>query len=107
MIRFASFFVFASILAPAAKAGPVTILSSWSCTDWSKFDTSTDFRNRLVLESYVYGYLSARAVLLGTDYLKGIDMRAISQEVSRQCSFRPSGTLADVALSIAHELEGK
>jgi hypothetical protein len=107
MFRFVTFFAFASVLASAANAGTVTILSSWNCTDWSKFDTSTDFRNRLVLESYVYGYLSARAVLLGTDHLRGINMHAISQKVGRQCSLRPSDSLADVALSIAHELEGK
>ena len=59
------------------------------------------------MEFYVAGYLSARAVSLGTDHLKAVTMDGVDKEIDRQCSLRPSLRLVDISLIIAHELEGQ
>jgi hypothetical protein len=93
--------------ASAAEQGQVWTLTNWDCTGWTKAHSTDDQRVIAALEHYVAGYLSGRAVALGTNSLKGVDVAAVTTEVSRQCGFRPSANLAEISLVVAHQLEGR
>jgi hypothetical protein len=93
--------------ASAANQDQVWTLTKWNCADWTKAHSIEDKRVIAALEHYVFGYMSGRAVALGTNYLKGVDVDAITKEVSKQCSFRPSADLVEIALIVAHQVEGQ
>ena len=107
MIRFLVASVLAAVLVSPAVAGEVWTLTSWECAHWANAHKAEDKRTVAELENFVFGYLSARAVVLGTNHLKGVDTDAITKEVSRQCNFRPSADLVEIALVVAHQLEGQ
>jgi hypothetical protein len=109
MIRFlvASAFVAVFTSSAVADKDQVWTLTNFDCADWTKAHANEDKRFVAALEGYVFGYLSARAVLLGTNHLKGIDVDAVTKEVSRQCSFRPAANLGEISLVVAHQLEGQ
>ncbi len=109
MIRFLVASVFVAVLASSAVADQdqVWTLTSFDCADWTKAHANEDKRFIAALEGYVFGYLSARAVVLGTNHLKGVDVGAVTKEVGRQCNFRPSANLGEIALVVAHQLEGQ
>ena len=108
MIRFLVAFVSVAVFSsPAVADKEVWTLTDWDCGHWAKAHTAEDKRAIAALENYVFGYLSARAVVLGTNHLKGVDVDAITKEVSRQCNFRPSASLVEIALIVAHQLEGQ
>jgi hypothetical protein len=109
MIKFLVAFASAVVIASSASMAQdrVWTSTSWDCADWTKAHSVEDKRVIAALEHYVTGYLSGRAVALGTNYLKGVDVDAVTKEVSKQCNFRPSANLAAITLIVAHQLEGR
>jgi hypothetical protein len=84
-------------------AGQVHLLTSISCFMYDSTKehklAELDFN-----DGYIVGYLNAKAVSTGDDYLKGVSTLAVITEIREQCKFRPSATIQEVAEIIAKKL---
>jgi len=58
-----------------------------------------------IVETWVLGYLSGAAAATGSDILKGTTAESVWSEFDRRCTLKPNEMIANIALSVKHDLE--